>query len=115
MRSKLQRLLSRSAELRGQRARGGVGRGLLDRLQWTFYRHVPGAAPWILVALVLAAPALAWLLAGARWAGLAALLVAGLALTPPGRRLARLMLVIARARGAERQGTLSDRWEMERT
>lgn len=97
------------------RDRGAPGSGLLDRLQWAFYRHVPGAAPWILLALALAAPALAWLLAGARGAVVAALLVVGLALMPPGRRLVRLMLVIARARGSERKGTIGDRWEMERT
>jgi len=69
-----------------------LGDGLLDRLQWAFYRHVPGATP-----------------------GLLAPLRPLLRLSRSGRRALRLLDLIRRARREESVAPLSDRWEMQRS
>ncbi|MCB9905799.1 MAG: glycosyltransferase [Planctomycetes bacterium] len=78
------------------------------------YRRLPLAAPRLAALLTLAfVLACGWLLgaAGALVAG--ALLVLAL-LTPVGRHVLRLLIVIERARHAERREPLSTRWEMQR-
>lgn len=86
----------------------------LDRLQLHAYRVGPLAAPWVLAALALGAPALVAVLLGPR-AALGALFVLVALLAIPGvRRLVRLMAVIARAQLKERAEPLGDRWKMAR-
>jgi len=92
-----------------------LGSTWLDRVQWSCYRHVPLAAPWLAATALLLAP-LVLAFAGSHRAAVA-LLVLELALlaSPPGRRLAHLLTVIARAQRAESRTGSSDRWEMQRT
>ncbi|MCC6407469.1 MAG: glycosyltransferase [Planctomycetes bacterium] len=106
----------------------------LDRLHFACYRHVPLLAPWLVLAALVAAPLAAGAFAaarpsaasaGAEWAlaesvggvalGAAVLgLELLLALSPPGRRLARLFSVIVRATRAERREPLSGTWRTAR-
>lgn len=85
-----------------------------DRLQFWAYRVLPGVAPAAALTLALLLIGLGGALRGATGAGLGALLAAALALSPPGRRLARLLGVIAASRRAESRQSLPDRWEMVR-
>lgn len=92
-----------------------LGSTWLDRVQWSCYRHLPLAAPWLALALGLLAP-LALALAGQPAAALVVLaLELALLASAPGRRLAHLLTVIARAQRAESRAGSSDRWEMQRT
>jgi glycosyltransferase involved in cell wall biosynthesis len=86
----------------------------LDRLHFSLYRVLPAAAPVVALLALLALPAL-----GMAWKGFPGLIVglgvaALLRFSPVGRRLARLLTVIAKSRRAESQGELPDRWEMAR-
>lgn len=97
--------------VRGQR--DALGEGWLDRVQWFLYRTLPAAAPYLAAAgaafLLVAAGALYGLpgLAGA------AALLGGLFALPPGRRLARRLVAIARAGRAPL--ALGDRWDTLRS
>ena len=91
-----------------------AGAPLVDRLHFAAYRWLPLAAPWLALAagLFLLVQVLSWLPSPAGWTALAVL--AGGAVSPPGRRLLRLLVVIARATLHEQAASLGDRWEMER-
>ncbi|MBI5434262.1 MAG: glycosyltransferase [Planctomycetes bacterium] len=111
-------------------ARGGA----LDRLHFACYRRVPLLAPWVVLAALVVAPLAALAVAATRpggasagaewaipeWAGAATLgaAVLGLelllAISPLGRRLARLFAVIVRATRAERREPLSGTWRTAR-
>jgi glycosyltransferase involved in cell wall biosynthesis len=87
---------------------------LTDRAHFALYRVLPAAAPVIALLTLLALPAI-----GFAWKGVPGLSVgmgvaALLRFSPLGRRLARLLSVIARSRRAESKGDLPDRWEMAR-
>lgn len=69
-----------------------LGEGLVDRVQWAFYRYVPALTPELLAPL---RPLLC--------------------LTQRGRRALRLLDLIRRARREESVAPLSDRWEMQRS
>jgi len=86
----------------------------LDRLQLALYRLGPLAAPWLLLAGVLALPCIAGALFGPIACAVVVLVLALLSCTPAGRRLVRLMKVIVRARAEERAAPLADRWRMAR-
>lgn len=96
------------------RAHALPAQGALERVQWLFYRHVPGMAP----RLTLVLPILS-VLASALWAPRGVALAAALAwllvfTSPIGWRWVRLMRVIAAARDLERAGSIGDRWETPR-
>ncbi len=95
-----------------ERFRGG---GALDRLQWLFYRRIPGLAPWLGAAGLAALVFLGWAAGGWRLAVAIGMLSGMAFLTPVGRRLIRLLEVIARARRDEGREPMNDRWEMKRT
>ena len=102
--------------LRGWDGRCPLGTGLLDRVQWAFYRWVPAAAPFGLVALVAVSIGLAVRGSGAT-AGLAAAAIwCALAVTPHGREVIGLARVIAAARRAAPAPIDAgfDRWEPPR-
>lgn len=96
------------------RADRGRDAAVFAQAQRLCYRHLPLAAPWLVLALGVALPLIAWLW----WAPAAGALLLGLELfavsTAPGWRLAALLVTIAHAMLAERRSTLSDRWEMAR-
>jgi len=92
----------------------GFGGGLIDRLQWWAYRHVPLATPWLALALTLAAAV--W---GHVSMGPGALVAAGAVgalalLVPAPRRALSMLLTIARATLMEAHSPLPDHWEMKR-
>ena len=87
---------------------------LLDRLQFAAYRVLPAQAPRLAVLVALLPPALGALLDGGRGAAWGAALSASLVSSPPGRRLVRLLAVIAASQRAEAAEPLPDRWEMTR-
>jgi hypothetical protein len=91
------------------------GRGALDRAQLALYRMLPAAAPWLALGGALMLPAAAGRIGGADWCVAALAVLALGAALPAGRRLARLLGVIARAWWRERRDSITDRWEMERT
>ncbi len=94
---------------------GTPGVGVVDRLHFAAYRVLPLAAPWL---VLLGVVAFYWvsLLNLPHPAAIGALVLFALAsLTPPGRRLIRLLAVIAVATRLEAADSLDDRWEMERT
>jgi len=98
-----------------RRPGASIGDGLLDRLQFGFYRTVPLYSPELFGLACTALIALAWAFQGLVGLGLAAGLVALLLVARPGRDLLRLASVIRRARAEERAAPLSDSWEMERS
>lgn len=88
--------------------------GWIDRAQWLFYRYVPTNAP--LMTVLLAVFVLGYA-AASGWIALAiaAVVLAGIAATPIGRRWWALMSIIRRATRLESRETLAERWEMKRT
>src|SRR5262249_48616899 len=86
----------------------------LDRAQWAFYRRVPLAVPWLLLALLQVPWAVAARRAGWAAAGAVAALELLALCVPPGSRLVRLAWTIWRATRLEAREALSDRWEMAR-
>lgn len=113
----------RAQELRRARAyvqvvglcRLPAGASWLDRAHFAAYRWMPLASPWLALVGAALAVLAAWLVAGGPGAAAAAVLVALTALSPPGRHLARLLAVIARAQRLESRQSLADRWEMARS
>lgn len=89
--------------------------GPVDRLQWLFYRYLPLLAPELAALGAALVVAFAWWFGDSSAGLIAALILAGLCLTPVGRRCLRLLGVIARATRLERRSALADRWEMGRT
>ena len=92
-----------------------IGGGLVDRLQFWFYRVVPLRLPEL---ALLAPPALcgaAFFFGGTLVAAQVVALLVLVLVTPIGRELFRLVSVIRRARSSEREQPLSDSWEMERS
>jgi len=85
--------------------------GALRRAQVWAYRRLPTAAPWLAPSGAAAALLAAYALGGPRVAAPAALALAALALSPAGRRFARLCSTIA---GASRCEPLGERWETVR-
>ena len=84
------------------------------RFQSMAYRTLPVAAPWLLLAALVLVHLVA-ALAGGPLAVLGMVALTGaFALSSVGRRLARLMAVIASAGKLEARATLSDRWETPR-
>jgi len=96
------------------RPAAALGPAALDRLQWAFYRRVPGRAP----ELAALGAGLGLGLAYAAGGPLAALGLAGAGLAAlasrRGRGVLRTLRVIARARPAASWRGSSDRWEMPR-
>lgn len=96
------------------------GMDLAGRLQWLCYRYLPALAPELALAGSLAVLFLVHLLAGSSLgSGPAGMIAAGAGLlllwaSPPGRRLLRLLLVIARARRMERTEGQAGQWDMPR-
>lgn len=86
----------------------------LDRVQLALYRRLPVLAPWVLLGLIVAAPALAGWFGGPRLLTAALLGELALLALPCVRRLARLCAWIVRAERAERRAPMGDRWEMAR-
>ena len=76
---------------------------------------MPGLAPWLLAAGLVGLLVLGWWAGGWRLALAIGMLSGAALLTPVGRRLLRLLDVIARARRHEGRAAMSDRWEMRRT
>lgn len=96
------------------RLRPAADAPLAERLHLAAYRLLPGATPWlVLLALAAGLAAASWWL-GPSGLGIGLSLVALALLTTPGRRLARLLLVIDRARRAAARQAPADRWEMAR-
>lgn len=92
-----------------------LGASQADRgLQAWCYRKLPLLAPRLLALAV----GLALIVTGLRFGFVGSLvcgaLIGGVALTPAGRQIVRLSVVIERARRAERRESLSTRWEMQR-
>ncbi|QDU85885.1 N-glycosyltransferase [Planctomycetes bacterium Pla163] len=113
--------LEHGARAHAARATRGcpLGAGLVDRVQWWFYRRGPALAAhlWLPAAalVALALGALAWSFAGPLGAGLVA--VAAVLVASPLRDLAALMRVVrdaARASRAQQGASSSDRWHMDR-
>jgi len=92
-----------------------LGRGLLDRLQWLAYAHLPANAWWLAPLACGAGLLVAGAVAGAGGLLLGAAALSVAALSPAGRRAVRLLRVIHAARRIERRGGSTDRWEMQRT
>lgn len=86
----------------------------VDALQAKLYGTLPALAPWGLLAFAVGLPLLAGLLSGALGAGVCALAIVLLALTPGGRSGVRTARVILRARRLERAAAMPESWEMLR-
>ncbi len=92
-----------------------IGGGLLDRLQFGFYRHVPLAFPELLLLISAIAVATGFVYFGGFGASVTMGLIAMVPVTRLGRLLFRTARLIRRARSSERELELSDSWEMERS
>jgi hypothetical protein len=88
--------------------------GPLRRLQVAAYRRLPTAAPWLAPSAAAAAVLASYALGSVMLAAPAALVLAAMALSPPGRRLARLCATIAGAARRESREPLGERWETVR-
>ena len=99
-----------------RRAHWPAGRDveLATRLQFAAYRVFPLAAPWLALAGVAAALVLSAVSGGASALRVVAAILVAVLLSPPGRRLVRLLSVIARATLVESRAEIGDRWEMTR-
>lgn len=92
-----------------------AGRTRIDGAQLFLYRTLPGLTPW-LVGLVLAGTLLAlWLAADLPGLILGVSLLVLALLHPLVRRLFGLMAVISYAWWTQRRGSISDRWEVQRS
>ncbi|HVS11468.1 MAG TPA: hypothetical protein VMS76_16485, partial [Planctomycetota bacterium] len=87
--------------------------GALRRIQAWAYRRLPTAAPWLVPSAAGAAVLASYALGGAMLAAPAALALVAMAVSPPGRRFARLCSTIAGANHRRRE-PLGERWETVR-
>jgi hypothetical protein len=87
---------------------------MLARIQHDLYRTLPTTMPWLCLGAAGLLPLAALALGGPAAAIVALLVVLAAAGSAPGRRLVRLMRVIARAARLERRATLPTRWETAR-
>jgi len=92
-----------------------IGSSLADRSQFWFYRVVPLLLPELAYVAPPVLCAVAYLYGGVIVAAQVVALLVILLVTPMGRELLRLVSVIRRARSSEREQSLSDSWEMERS
>ncbi|MCB9896630.1 MAG: glycosyltransferase [Planctomycetes bacterium] len=99
-----------------RRARWPRGRDLdaASRVQLLGYRVLPLAAPWSALAVLLGVLVLSAVLGGPNVLEVVAVLVVASLLSPAGRRLVRLLTVIARATLVESRAEIGDRWTMTR-
>jgi len=115
------RARARAGEQELRRARAYVqvvrawdGKPAARGFQWTFYRHVPLAAPAATVVAIAGVLATGAAFAGVSGALLAAAAVAVVCATPGGRGWVRLVRRIHEANRMQEAADLPERWEMAR-